>query len=558
MSYALLNRFFSGKYLAPSIVLILSACLLLPFANKAFHIDDTLFIRAAEHIRTNPVDPYGFDVNWSGTKAGMWEITKNPPLAAYYLAAAASITGWSEGGLHIAMLLPAMAVALGTFFLAARLSRHPLLATTAGLLTPVFLVSGTTIMCDVLMLALWVWGLLAWIKGLDRSDGRLLLLSGFLMAAAVLTKYYGIALVPLAALYALALRRPLKEWLIPLTVPLLLLVGYNLATHALYGKALFLDAGIFSAETRSWQNLPGMKTLTALIFSGGCLATFIFYAPLLWPRHTLLISVLLPAVVIPPAIWLLPDKLSGSGSPLFLLQAYLMAGAGFGLLSLALADYRRQKDADSLLLLAWIMGTFLFTALFNWSVNGRTILPMAPAAGILLVRRLTSRGFTARNAWWPLFPAAVLSFMLARADYNLAGSAAAAANAIAQHYSAGDRKLWFQGNWGFQYYMEKAGATALDGARSRPEPGDIIVVPDNNTVSFDLPGELLVPLEIIALKPCRRLTTMSPELKAGFYSDVWGMLPFAFGPVPEERYFIVAVKDRLPAGRTLAGYGRKR
>lgn len=39
----------------------------------------------------------------------MWEVTKNPPLACYYLAISAMILGWSEPALHIAFLLPAAA-----------------------------------------------------------------------------------------------------------------------------------------------------------------------------------------------------------------------------------------------------------------------------------------------------------------------------------------------------------------------------------------------------------------------------------------------------------------
>jgi hypothetical protein len=54
---------------------------LVPFANKAFHIDDTLFIAAAKHIQANPTDFYGFNINWYGSEMPMAEVAKNPPLA---------------------------------------------------------------------------------------------------------------------------------------------------------------------------------------------------------------------------------------------------------------------------------------------------------------------------------------------------------------------------------------------------------------------------------------------------------------------------------------------
>ena len=43
----------------------------LPFMNKAFHIDDPLFIWAAKHIQSNPFDPYAFNVNWYGGEMPM-------------------------------------------------------------------------------------------------------------------------------------------------------------------------------------------------------------------------------------------------------------------------------------------------------------------------------------------------------------------------------------------------------------------------------------------------------------------------------------------------------
>src|ERR1700683_1500852 len=35
-----------------------------PFANKAYHIDDPLFLKAAQHIREEPANFYNFPVIW--------------------------------------------------------------------------------------------------------------------------------------------------------------------------------------------------------------------------------------------------------------------------------------------------------------------------------------------------------------------------------------------------------------------------------------------------------------------------------------------------------------
>src|SRR4051794_7022760 len=125
--------------------------------QKPFNIDDPLFIWVARHIQTHPANPFSFGVNWYGTEWPMAEVTKNPPLGCYYLAAAGTVAGFSELALHGAMLLPAIAVVLGTWRLARRLCPRPFLAGVLVLFSPVFLLSSTTVMCDVLMLAFWVW-----------------------------------------------------------------------------------------------------------------------------------------------------------------------------------------------------------------------------------------------------------------------------------------------------------------------------------------------------------------------------------------------------------------
>jgi len=113
---------------------------LAPFLNKAFHIDDPLFLWIAHQVSQHPADPYGFSVNWYGSAKPMFSIMQNPPLNAYYIALAAKFLGWSELAIHGAFLVPAVAAVLGTFFLAQRLSGSPLLGALLTLFMPVFLV----------------------------------------------------------------------------------------------------------------------------------------------------------------------------------------------------------------------------------------------------------------------------------------------------------------------------------------------------------------------------------------------------------------------------------
>src|SRR5437879_5859100 len=105
----------------------LTLAMLLPFLRKAVHIDDPLFLWAAWQIQAHPADFYGFTVNWYVVEEPMHAVTKNPPLASYYLAAGAALFGRSEASLHAAMLLPAIGVVIGAYRLARRLCSQPLI-----------------------------------------------------------------------------------------------------------------------------------------------------------------------------------------------------------------------------------------------------------------------------------------------------------------------------------------------------------------------------------------------------------------------------------------------
>ena len=71
-----------------TIVLLLLATLG-PFANKAVHTDDALFVWSAQWIQQHPLDFYGGLVNWWVSDVPMWVANWNPPLLAYLLAGVA-------------------------------------------------------------------------------------------------------------------------------------------------------------------------------------------------------------------------------------------------------------------------------------------------------------------------------------------------------------------------------------------------------------------------------------------------------------------------------------
>jgi 4-amino-4-deoxy-L-arabinose transferase-like glycosyltransferase len=534
---------------------------LAPFLNKAFHIDDPLFLWMAQQVSQHPADPYGFSVNWYVTAMPVFSVMQNPPLNAYYMALAASFLGWSELAMHGAFLIPAVLAVLGTFLLAQRLSGSPLLPALLMLFTPVFLVSATTVMCDVWLLALWVWSVNYWLRGLERPSYLLLLLASLLAAAAALTKYFGLSLVPLLAVYTLVQDRRPTTRLLFLLIPVAVIVIYEAMTKAKYGQGLFGNAMIYpwQATAKAEKQLLG-QFLTGLSFTGGCLFSALFYAPFLKSRKVLISGIAIFVALLPLFYLGIARGLSSKTDVIAVTaEGALFATIGIGILALAIADLVQQKTADSLLLSLWVFGTFFFATVMNWSITSRTLLPMAPAVAILLIRRFKistvvagavtgGRGLpilplkTAAATWWPLLPAALVSLLITTADYKLADTARLAARSFQNRFRNEPGTVWFEGHWGFQYYMEQWGAKPLDRAERGMISGDVLIVPlSNSNVSPTPPGPTTGPSEQVNF-PQFLLATMSPEMHAGFYSSRWGPLPWVFGRIPPEQYLTFRIK----------------
>lgn len=507
---------------------------LLPFITKPFSIDDPLSIWIARHIQSHPLDPYGFNANWYGSEAPMYRIEQNPPLVCYYLALVGAVLGWSEWALHAAFLVPAIAAISGTYRLARRFCCRPGWAAVLTLFAPVFLISSTTIMCDVSMLALWVWSLIFWFDGVEKRSNRLLALAALLIALASLTKYFGMCLIPLVAAWSIARERPIKDWLAWLLVPLVTLLIYQFASSAIYGRGFLTGAvkvAVFGRESTLGADVCSVTA--GLAFTGGCLATAVFFAPLLWGRRALLIGTGVSLFALGALCYIARNSFPVHLSSLESAQLVFWAAGGVSVLALAVTDVYLKKNADSLLLACWLVGTFFFAAFCNWAVNGRSILPMAVPTGILVMRRLQQREkegvvLSWKNLLVPTMAGAGIAIWVSAADYIFAQASKTAAQEVCASYKNDAHKLWFQGHWGFQYYMEQQGAAALNEDHIDINPGDYIAVPSHNSNVDPIDGSLFVR-DTISLPVLGPMTTMNMRHGSGFYASVLGPLPFAVG-----------------------------
>jgi 4-amino-4-deoxy-L-arabinose transferase-like glycosyltransferase len=536
------------KILRPnSVVVFGTLAFLFPFVNRAFNIDDPLFLWAARWITSHPFDFYGFPVNWYGVEMPMSEVMKNPPLTSYYLALIGKAFGFSEWAIHLGLFPPAILCTLGIFHLADRFCKDALLAAGIAIVTPVFLVSATMVMSDVLMLSFWVWALHFWVKGVDSQELEQLFIACLLAAAAVLTKYSALCLFPLFILYGCQARMSPRFWS-PLLLPVTLLGFYQWKTAILYGHGLLFDGANYSLSVRFKEGASVVtKIVVGLSFVGG---SFLFVSFLSVGRALLVLAALSVSALI--AIRYEPLRstlITGDGSLRWaiLIQLLFFILAGIHCVALLFSEMKR-RDSDSLFLVAWIAGVFVFTSFVNWTVNCRSILPMLPAISILIVRNLDVINKRKRKLLGgALVLNAVLTLCITLGDAADANSARVAAQWINENYGSTKSPLFFQGHWGFQYYMQEWGAKALDFRKlDQISAGANVVIPLRNTNVQPLPPQFQ-EIERIRFPSLGWVTTLDPAVGAGFYTDLAGPLPFFFGEVNDGIYIILK-KGRLASG----------
>jgi len=269
--------------------------------------------------------------------------------------------------------------------------------------------------------------------------------------------------------YSIARKRRLGSWLGFLLITIFLLGAYELWTHALYGHGL-LSYSIYYTAGKHTVDREGLSTfaraLLVLAFAGGCTLPALTFAPSLWSRKQMLAGTVLSALLglsfftgwvnlgtaYVDHSWV--SKHWGWVS----IQLLVWVAGGISVLSLAIGDCREKRDAASLLLLLWVVGTFCFAIFVNWAVNARSLLPAIPAAAILIARRLEKIQLPAMNRRQlvviaPLIVSGAVSLWVATGDRALANSARMAANYIHQETLHAVGAIEFQGHWGFQYYM---------------------------------------------------------------------------------------------------------
>lgn len=530
------NRGGTARFALPAIAL--AALLLVPFFDKAFTIDDTVFLAQARHVLVDPFHPTAFVMTWTEVPERVSTFLASGPTTGWILAPTAAL-GSPEWAAHLTLFLFLVVGLVATSALARRLSDDPVVAILAPLLvvaSPAVLGMAGTAMPDVPAMALAALGIERLVVA--RATGRTApaLAAAVALAFALLGRTHVVVFFPFLALVALVPGRRIelpaerRGWLRiwPVALAAALAAMLLLATRdpeATPGSGLGATLWKLSAVDP--------ERLLVNLFAFGLHPLFVLPLGLVrLVRHGGRIIghgkwLALPLLAIPMAL---------AGFHRWALLAPISA-LGLLVLSDLVREAWRERDPLRIALGGALLAPL--PALVYVQMPPKYLVVSAPAAALLAALDLAQ--LPSPRRWRVALPILVggvlLGLAILRADAAFAGMGRrAAAEWIAPAVARGER-VWFAGHWGFQHYAEAAGGRILSTNGPRPATGDLVVSAER--------ADYENVFRVVASRDRRLLDTLadrrpggrilSRRAMAGFYSNWFGPLPWSWGNDEVER-----------------------
>jgi hypothetical protein len=492
---------------------LLLSVVLLPFLGKAFSFGEVFFLIVARQRLQDGLRPLPFRMVW-GTEAYTFPGFHGP--VSSYVLLPALLTPHPEVAAHLMAFLALGVALIATVRLARRLGLDDRSSSRAALLvasSPAVLALSSTAMPDVFSLACSTLGVeraFAWREAHRRRDA---VASALGLALAVLFREHAVSLLPVLALGILwSGQEPRRSRLVAL-LPVVLGVLAWLALGWLSGSPVGSPGGL-ARLARSSAERTASNLLALFSYWGLATPLVLSWVLIRWRRLPWRLGLVCALALLLPvhAVFGQPAWVAA------IIAASLMVFADIGRVVAG-----RKEDA---FLLAWL---FLAVPVAAYDhMAAKYLVASAPAAAILVARELS--GKPPQRAGWTMGLAvaggALLGLAIIRADAVMAELARRAAAELVKPQVALGKTVWCPAEWSFRWYGEEAGCRPFALRSTAARPGDLVVAARGR--------------EILSLRfPARRrLGTlrrrggggriMSREVHAGFYSNHWGYLPWAW------------------------------
>ena len=365
-----------------AIVIALVFLLRLPFLNQAIQGDDVYYLKGAEHALIDPLHPSHATYIFQGDRVDM-RGHPHPPLNSWFLAGLlAVLTNVREIPFHAAYLVFSLIAALSMFALSRRFCERPLAATILFIVTPAFVINGTSLEADVPFVAFWMMAMACFVC--ERFA-----LAALAAALAALTAYQAIVLVPIMLLYNWRNRR---AWLAAVAAPVTI-AAYQIFERVTSGS---LPATVLAGYMSTYALQTLHAKLRNAVALDGHVAWIVF--PLLAVAAFRRVNK-----------WSVPVLLAIAGGAIYY-DPNPLFWVSIALGAMVLIDcLTHARD----FLAAWVVIFFAAALVIFFAGSARYLLPIAAPVVILTARRLDTKWLYAGAA-----ASACLSISLAIVNYR--------------------------------------------------------------------------------------------------------------------------------------------
>jgi len=500
--------------------------------DKAYHVDDTAYLEMARWILENPLRPMSGILSW-GSDYQPIHYTNQPPLYFYLMAGWGWVFGWEEISMHALMSV----FTFWAVFAFHRLARivtpgASILPTILLAFSPVF-VYGQNTMVDIPLLAVWLEFFRVLLDPKIDNKWRYLL-SGTLLGLAMLVKYSSLALLPILFMHIVFVGGARRLFWILLPVGVMASwCGFN---YWEYGGIHMMGRPVASRSLSTYvqSSLYWISALGAILpFAGLYFYGYhrLIQSPLFKLVWQLIVALLCSSYVF-FGIWLAahPEKHLVN---LVLQISFLVSGTGLVVLLMVIGvEKARLKTLNSIewILLSWFAAAAGFIIVLAPFIAARHVLFALPPLILLLNRWVLVRVDTKYVTALAVLTTLVISCLIAVADRWYADIYRVQAQAIRSMLPA-NSVVWFNGNWGWQWYAEKANMRMLSNIPDRlsPSVGDYFVATNNVCCALSPPYSL--QLERINTISIGRETIIQRLASISLYASNWQVWGYSVSPI---------------------------
>ncbi|MFH1282113.1 MAG: glycosyltransferase family 39 protein [bacterium] len=519
----------------------------LPFANRAYFVDDIYQVTMAEGLLDNPLRPYDFKSDDTKQNQISWEKGSlprmvNPPLMHYYLALVIKLFGNDVWKLRLSFLIFPILAALAVFNLGRRFSSHPLAASIIFAVTPAFWLSSYSLLIDMCMIVFVFWGFEFFMRGWERNSFGYCLVGGAALGLAPLVKYTAYSALLILFIWILLRGKECfnkKRYFLVFLLPLIFAGIWGCWNILTYGESHFL-AALQRSNTGAWPP----KIIVGLVFLSGVSIFSISYIIILLKEKRILIYPFLALLLVLVVFLASPFGGFKLGQSWLFSILFINSIVVFFILS------KNIKSINKFLFLWFVVGFAILLLPIPW-VAARYYLTILPSF-VFLTIEIIKLYFPNRYVFKYIIIAiisitAVFSLMLAVGDYVQAGVYRKIADDIKKEQivlkNSGKKIVLGDAFFGYSYYLKKDGWQVIFN-QSKTASGDILLASTHSIPSVARPCWRIAVEELgrFDYRSYFPLRVMDIPSGAGFYASAGGSLPFSFAMEPIETFVLYKVK----------------